>query len=189
MSVFVSTEDIWSFYKEKEEALTRTGLVIADDAENGIEIFITEQYGLPLFVVEVDDRAVYQVGTVDQYNTRVEYEKLLRLFIETEVDDDAFNEDFYSYDDLDRLDEVNFATRDLVETFLEGSIEEFGLEEIDLDNIAFEIARVLYDEYGCSVRLPQIVENDDGTESVIQFPFGENEEEDYEQMCMGDLEL
>ena len=60
MAVIVSVGEIRKFYNENRFALQSEYRLVADEAEVGAEVYITEEEGLPYFTVEVDGVVEYE---------------------------------------------------------------------------------------------------------------------------------
>jgi hypothetical protein len=62
----------------------------------------------------------------------------------------------FSEEDEARIDEIVYATYDMIETLLESSPDDLGMDEGFLESIAFDIEDILYEKYGFATDHPVI---------------------------------
>lgn len=167
----VPVYDIWDFFIEHFDELGKKFLLVASFPEDGLNIYITEENGLPYFSVDLDGKTEHEVSTTSRAGAENTYRNLLNLFLE-ESDPEEVDE-VLSNEQLDRVEEILCAVEDLLTVLLECHPDEVGIEDGDLDDIASSIEELLFDEYKCSIRHPTEVDGE-----VVEYPFGEVEDED-----------
>lgn len=170
MAVNVQPSEVWEFFQQNRKELSEKYLLVASSDDGQVEIYITEENGMPFFTVDVNGECESEADCVSKVNAENNYRELIGLFLEDEAGSEIFQPD-----DLDRLDEINCAADDFIRVLIECSPEYACLEERDLDDIVSIVEQHLYDVYGISVRHPTIVENENGDAQVIQYPYGEDE--------------
>lgn len=162
MAAIVSVGEIRKFYNENRFALQSEYRLVADEAEVGAEVYITEEEGLPYFTVEVDGIVEYESKASSEAEIEKVYSQLLNLYI-CETDSD----EVLDAEDLDRLGEIHSATIDYLSVLLECEPDEC-FDDDCIEEIASAFEEYLYDAYGFSIRHP-IVDGD----KVIQYPYSE----------------
>lgn len=163
MAAIIPVEEIRKFYNENRLSLQKEYRLVANQDDAGIEIYLTEENACPCFIVEMDGSIEYEASASSDLEIEKVYTQLLNLYICEEESD-------FSVDDLERIDEINFATCDYLSTLLECDPENC-LDENDIEEISSLVEEILYNEYGLSVRHPTV----DG-ERVIQYPYSEEVE-------------
>lgn len=162
MAAIVSVGEIRKFYNENRFALQSEYRLVADEAEVGAEVYITEEESLPYFTVEVDGVVEYEAKASSEAEIEKVYSQLLNLYI-CETDSD----EVLDAEDLDRLGEIHSATIDYLSVLLECEPGEC-FDDDCIEEIASAFEEYLYDAYGFSIRHP-IVDGD----KVIQYPYSE----------------
>lgn len=176
MKITVSATDVWGYFKKNKDDLKSSMHEIANNPEYGVEIFITEDSGLPSITVNIDNTEVYEemvLNEVDCEKTvkRVyeEYltDKVITVMTEDNVDDDT--EDIIT----DREEELDYAVRDFVMT---------ALNEVYVDILGVEFDKMIEDckehfleyiarKHELPVYRPMFLEYDDGVEELSDYPY------------------
>lgn len=197
--ITVEAKNVWDYFQENKDELLSIMHLIAENAEFGIEIYITEKNGVPEFVVKADDDIIYEEGAVskkdcadtakriyDEYLSDDVVNKIIQYY--DDQDDEIFDgKKFSKEDDIEcREDELTMAVYTMLESILDEDLS--YLDEIyeiseDLKDFIFEY---LYRKWGLNIYRPMIIQFDDGTEEYKEYPypFLEFEDEDnpvYEQ--------
>lgn len=162
MSVIISTGEIRSFFNENKSTLKNEYCLVAEREDTGVEVYITEECGLPCFTVEVNGCVENEVRVT--YETQIEndYFMVLNLYIYDDNDDE-----FLDAIDIERLEEIHSATLDYLSVLLECEPDGF-FDDDCTEEIASAFEEYLYNTYGISVRHPIV----DGNR-VIQYPFSD----------------
>lgn len=170
MTNIISPESLLEFYQENLAELAEKYLLIAEDTESGIQIYMTEEKGLPYFMVEVDGKQEYEDTPTELHNAPKVYSSILNLYI----DQERHGDEFFSDEDMERIDEIAGAVEDLLCVLFETSAKDVGMSEVEFDEIADVVEQYLYENYGISVRHPTIMTSDDGeSDVVVQYPYGQ----------------
>lgn len=164
MSAVIPVGEIRKFYNENRIALESEYSLVAEEKDAGVEIYITDESGLPYFVVEVDGKSEYEAKANTEAEIEKVYAMLLNLYV-SEVD----GEECFSEEDIDRIDEIRSATIDYLSVLLGFEPEEF-FDDDCIEEIASAFEEYLFDAYGFSVYHPIV----DGN-TVIQYPFSSEE--------------
>lgn len=178
MAIYVSADEIWDFFYNNKKDLDTTYMLVAEDPKDKIEVYITIDCGFPFFRVEVDGEKEFTADCVSRVDTEIAYKSILQSFcIENDSGESDFSDDLDPVDDksseelmedeLVRIDELCYATRSLFETFTEMQIEDSGLDDGAIEDMASAIAEILYTDYGYATYFP--TKTEDG---VISYPYG-----------------
>lgn len=171
MAVSVPPNEVWDYFQEHKKELQENYLLVASDDDREVEIYLTEENGMPYFRVEVSGQCESEADSVSKVNAEGNYRELLSLFIE-----DEYSAELFSNDEIDRLDEIQCATEDFLMVLLGCSPEEACLEEDEIDEVINRIEEFLYEEYGIPIWHPTIIDDEmTGEVNVVQYPFGEDE--------------
>ncbi len=160
MAVIVSVDEIKSYFNTNKINLRDEYRLVAEEEEDGIEVYITSEDDLPYFTVELDGTVEYEVKASSEAEIKTIYSQLLNLFIfgyETGLEED----------DLERLTEIRNATIDYLSVLVEGDPEDY-FDDNCIEEIASAFEEYLYDAYGLSTRHPIV----DGGK-IIQYPNSE----------------
>jgi len=160
LAVIVSVDEIKSFFNTNKISLRDEYRLVAEEEEDGIDVYITSENERPYFTVELEGTVEYEAAASSESEIEAVYAQLLNLFISeeaTELDDD----------DLERLADIHNATIDYLSTLVEGDPGEF-FDDDCIEEIASAFEEYLYDAYGLSIRHPIV----DGGK-VIQYPNSE----------------
>lgn len=162
MATVISVGEIRKFYNENRSALAEEYRMVAEEPDAGVEVYITDDGGVPYFVVEVDGTNEYEAKASSETEIEKVYSQLLNLYI-CETDEN----EVLDADDIERMQEIRNATIEYLSILLECEPEEcFDDDCIEEITSAFE--EYLYDAYGFSIRHPIV----DGNK-VIQYPYSE----------------
>lgn len=171
-------EDVYGFFCEHKDKLANSLMRVAAFPECGVEIYITAENGYPSFQVDVDGKTEYEETASSQKEAEVIYRKLVGLVVDEPPentmetpDDNAFDPAYLSEADVQRHEELNGATRELLEIFIGVSAEDAGFDTNEISGLAANIAYMLSDTYGLSVKYPIVDMGDDGAVFVMQYPF------------------
>ena len=148
MAVMVSVSEIREFYIKNQLALRDEYRLVADEEDTGVALYITEEDGLPYFLVEVDGDNEYEARASSETEIEKVYSQLLNFYI-CETDDD----EVLSTEDFDRLEEIYDATIEYLSVLLEREPDEY-FDDNCLEEIALAFEGYLYDAYRLSVRHP-----------------------------------
>lgn len=162
MAAIVSVDEIRKFYNENRFALQSEYRLVADEAEVGAEVYITEEEGLPYFTVEVDGVVEYEAKASSEAEIERVYSQLLNLYI-----CEAESDEILDAEDLDRLGEIHSATIDYLSVLLECEPDEC-FDDDCIEEVASAFEEYLYYTYGFSIRHPIV----DGNK-VVQYPYSE----------------
>lgn len=180
MSNMISPENVWSFFKENKKELSDKFLLLAEDVEREIEIYITEENGLPYFIADVENTRQYEERSYGEENCVTVYKELLFFYgIEDDggsTDATNNNEVSLSEDDEERIEEIRLAMEDVFYSLVGCQAEELGLSSENLMDMADVIESYIYDNFGYPIRHPMILVDDEGIESVVQYPLGKETE-------------
>lgn len=161
-----TVDELWDYFCDNRRELADNLHLIANDEEQGVEIYITEEKGFPAFSVEVDGEEVYTVNSCSYIDAEKIYDTLLTTYIYPNSDYENIVDD-----DDERVREITGAVEDMLSTLLEADPCEAGISPQEIDEITSMIEEHLCDEYGFSIRHPT---NVNGT--VVQYPFGDPDE-------------
>lgn len=174
---YVEPHDVWEFFLSNEERLSNELVIIAEDESRDIEVCMTEDNSLPMFIVlegsEVQDKC-WGLNKTSTENALEEIYKKISTDDEkvpdeyTEPDEVEIFRGDYEDKIYEREDELYLAAADFLDVVLctenlldnaDSKDEEFINEFID------HVCEYLRKDHGISVYRPTIVEFD-GSETV-----------------------
>lgn len=163
MTIHIQPEDIWEYFHRNKKSLGEKYALVAEDHENGVEIYVTEEGGMPYFRVEVTGAVEAEADSVSKANAESNYKELLNMFIS------EYGDGVFSGDELERLDEIHSAAED----FLGVLVNEEGVEfsEEDVDYIVAVVEGTLSEEFGIAVYHPTAVEDENGNIKIENVAF------------------
>lgn len=171
MTVHVQPERLWDFFKENRQSLLDNYMLIAEEQESLIEVYLTEERGFPYLRVEVDGQCEYERDTVSKLDAEEEYKEILSIFFGFEDAEDG--DGVFSYDDIMRLNEVQEAAYEFMAVLTGELSAESMISEDDIDDIVGALVEYLAEQHGIQVRYPTIIEDDEsGLPVVVQYPYG-----------------
>lgn len=173
MAIYVQPSEIWSFFQEHRKELASKYMLVADNHDDAVEIYLTEEDGMPFFQVEVAGKCESEADSISKVNAENNYRELISLFIEC----DRIGE-ILDTEDVERLDEIKAAAEDFLFVLLGCSPEEACIEDDDVDQIVDLVEEFLCEQYGIPIYHPTIVENEETGEAevVMLYEAGEGTE-------------
>lgn len=195
---FVKPEHLMDFFDENRQALVSDWAVVARDRTKSKEIYLASDSGTPCFQV-VKGGIILSEAVKSRAEAQGYYEGALKLldFIEEDEDnstllnvEDGTEEPDWCEDDVmsefltpeqeDRMVEVYCAAEDFLKVLLGGNLEDYGFVDADLEELCAKIGKSLYKKYDISINFPMEIMDADGNLYVEDYPFEENEEENYD---------
>lgn len=148
MAVIVSVEEIRGFFNMNKSSLRDEYRLVAEEEEDGIEVYITSENDLPYFTVELEGVVEYEADVSSEAEIETVYSQLLNLFIcgygsEPELDSECAS----------RVVEIYDATVKYLSILLEVDPGEY-FDDDCIEEIASAFEEYLYDAYGLSARHP-----------------------------------
>lgn len=181
--ITVLASEVWGYFQDSKEDLESYMHQIAGNPEYGVEIFVTEDSGLPRIVVTQDDVQVYEETAVSEHDCKKTVEQIYDNYLTSKVvtmlasdevpttmeDDDVIDE---------REVELDNAVFDFVMTAVSGSY--FDTPEFDdiLEDCKEHFLEYMARKHGIPVYRPMILEYDDGTEELSEYPYEDMEFDD-----------
>lgn len=170
MIVHVQPEELWDFFNKNKQSLSDNYMLIAEEQESLVEVYLTEEKGLPYLRVEVDGRSEYERDSVSRLDAEEEYKKILSVLFCPDVAEDG--DGVFSLDDIMRLNEVWGAAYKFMAVLTGEPSTESMISKDDIDDIVCDLVEYLAAQHGIQVRYPTIVEDDDsGLPMVVQYPY------------------
>lgn len=166
MDNFIPVEQLWSFCTTNIKLLTSQHLLLGETTKDGlnISIYVTEENDFPFFTVEVNGEESYVARTSSRTEAEDAYKVLLNLFVEEEEPEEELDSE-----EERRADEILCAVEDMLCVMLEVHHSEAGLQEDDLDAVAYAVEDFLYQEYGFSIWHPRKIDGE-----IVSFPFDDD---------------
>lgn len=186
--ITVLASDVWGYFQDAKEDLRLHMHQIAGNPEYGVEIFVTEDSGLPSIVVTADDVQVYDETAVNAHDCQKTVEKVYNDYLTPKVitslsgNNDSEGLTNLGIEDIidDRECELDAAVYDFVMT---------ATQEAYIDNYAVDIDDVMEDlkehfleymarKHGLPVYRPMMLEYEDGSEEMSEYPYEDMEFDD-----------
>lgn len=186
--ITVSASDVWGYFQENTEDLKSHMHQIAGNSEYGVEIYITDDCGLPSIVVTADDVQVYDETAVNAHNCQKTVEKIYDEYLTSKAikalageEDDELTA--LEIEDMiyERESELDDAVYEFVMTaIIQGSY--FGESISDFDDICEDLKEHFLEymarKHGLAVYRPMMLEYEDGTEEMSEYPYRDMEFDD-----------
>lgn len=173
MTIHVSPEKLWSFFTENRQSLSNNYMLIAEDKEGLVEVYLTEENGFPYLRVEIDGLCEYERNSVSKLDAEEEYKEILSVFFCPDGDGDG--DGVLSRDDIMRLNEIQEAAYEFMSVLTEESSEESLISEDEIDDIVSTLIEYLAEEHDIRVRYPTVIDDDEsGLPVVVQYPYGDS---------------
>lgn len=171
MAVDVQPSEVWEFFQQNRKELAEKYLLVASSDDGEVEIYLTEENGMPFFSVEVNGECESEADSVSKANAENNYRELLSLFIDSDGSSELFDDD-----ELERLNEIQAAAEDFLSVLIGCYPEEACIEYDEIDQIVDLVEKFMYEECGIPIYHPTIEEDEaTGTAQVVHYPYGEDE--------------
>lgn len=188
--ITVSASDVWGYFQDAKEDLKSHMHQIAGNPEYGVAIFVTEDSGLPSIVVTADDVQVYEETAVNAHDCQKTVEKIYDDYLTSKViasllgneDDDA--DELTALDIEDMIDERESELDAAVYEFVMTAIQDAYFDDCtsDFDDICEDLKEHFLEymarKHGLPVYRPMMLEYEDGTEEMSEYPYEDMEFED-----------
>lgn len=175
--IMVDSSDVWNYFQKHKAELEKSEYIIAENEEYGVEISLTNEEGLPCFIVTADGYQYSEERAVSANDCKATVETLYENFLTEKFID---GEDYASR--LDQEDMISERELDLDDAFtmlLDTLIEEdlglfFGAEADEvLEDLKDHTLEYLYRKHGISVRRPMVLEDEEtGEDFFEEYPYG-----------------
>lgn len=176
----IPLEEIWSFFNEYKDKMKDNFMQVIEIPDENIEVYMTEEYSLPYYIVEVDGVREFEARSYGEASAEEVYRGILTFYgiddepesESSETEDDEPDDSDFSDDDYDRIEEIEDAAKAFVEILLGLKLEECGISLCELSDLITEVERKIAEDFGYSVCHPTILEDiQTGEKKVVQFPF------------------
>lgn len=174
--ITVVASEVWDYFQKHKTELEKSEHTIAENEEYGVEISITNEEGLPCFMVTADGYQYAEERAVSAKDCKETVETLYEDYLTDKFVD---NEEYESR--LDQEDEIAERELELDDAFtmlLDTLIEEdlglfFGMEADDvLEDLKDHTLEYLYRKHGISVRRPMVLEDEEtGEDFFEEYPY------------------
>lgn len=189
IKITVLAPDVWGYFQENKADLESHMHQIATNPEYGVEIFVTEDSDLPSIVVTADDVQLYKEIAVNERDCKETVEKIYDDYLTSKVvtllsgSEDI--DDYLTALDIDdmieeRESELDTAIYELVLTAMQGSYYDDYTSDFDdiLEDCKEHFLEYMARKHGLPIYRPMILEYDDGTEEMSEFPYEDMEFDD-----------
>ncbi len=205
VEVYVKPKEVWEFFQKNKARLKEEMVLVAENLDTEYAIYLTETNGIPYFAAckgsappEKEEGAISESDCretatrfytqfllpviVKDGKTKVEEAKKLNLKEQAELEEQTQLEDEIYV----REDELTMAAADFLRVVLmEGDdssdiIDSYGVEMVnEFLDVALEY---ISGEMCLDVYRPTFIENEDGTEEYVEFPYSydSSAKEDFE---------
>ena len=184
--IIVSEAEVWNYFQDCKDDLKSHMHKIAENTEYGIEIFVTEDSGLPSIVVTADNVQVFEETAVSENDCKKTASEIFDSYLTSKVIATLLGGE--TKDEPTEVDiEDTIAEREeeldcLMWDFFTGLTDGAYIDGIDLDTV-LEDCKEHFLEYiarkhGILIYRPMILEYEDGTEEVEDYPYEHMEFDD-----------
>lgn len=188
--ITVSASDVWGYFQDKKENLKSYMHQIASNPEYGVAIFVTEDSGLPSIVVTADNVQVYEETTVNEHDCEKTVDKIYDDYLTSKVinslvdNDDGESDDLTALEIEDMIDERENELDAAVYEFLMTVVQDAYIDDYtsDFDDIVEDLKEHFLEyiarKHGLPVYRPMMLEYEDGTEEMSEYPYEDMEFDD-----------
>ncbi len=180
-NILIEASEVWDYFHNNKSDLINSMHMIAECAEYGIEIYLTEKEDLPEIIVNADDVQVYCELTVRSKdcettvkNIYEDYltEKAISKLLNSEADIEQINEEELREMEIEqREDEIDTAIWDVLSVVLDNGT--YYLDETNeiCEDVKEHLLEYLYRKWGLEIYRPMVIEFDDGSEEYKEYPY------------------
>lgn len=186
--ITVSASDVWGYFQDAREDLKSHMHQIAGNPEYGVAIFVTEDSGLPSIVVTADDVQVYEERAVNTHDCQKTVEKIYDDYLTSKViaslsgGDDSDDLTALDIEDMiaEREGELDTAVYEFVMTATQGAYFDDHISDFDdiLEDLKEHFLEYMARKHELPVYRPMMLEYEDGTEEISEYPYEDIEFED-----------
>lgn len=185
----IKATEIWKYFQGCKEELKTLMHLIAENPDYGVQIYITSEKELPNIVVTADDVPVYEEVSVNEHDCTKTAEKVFDTYLTEKaimVLSGLFDDEDYpttaEIEDMisEREDALDCAIYNFVTTVMMDENYDVtcaGFDEI-LDDIKEHILEYMARKHKLPIYRPMVLEYDDGTEEVSDYPYDDMEFDD-----------
>lgn len=197
VNIHLKPSEVWPFFVANKARLGKEMVAIAENEETEYSVYLTEDKGSPQLSVYKQNSKQYEEPAISELDCadtakRIYLKYLFPVVISTpdydgndddEVPDLTPDEEIQNCEDTiyEREDELVFAMQDFLAVLLSckdpTQVSELYGEEI-IDELLETFCRLLADEYMISVYRPSWVKESDGSESFVEYPYLDVDDED-----------
>lgn len=176
--IIVESGDLWGFFEQNEEKLHGAYDMIAENQLYGIEIYATIEDDMPTVTVMADGDEVYSEGVLNQKDCADTAKAIYDKYLYSDVIGALLEGN--DYEELEKEDMIEERERELddavlylLEVFAPNYLE--MIEDIDevTEKLKDMVAEYLYTEHDISINRPMFLEDEDGNEEFVEFPYPE----------------
>lgn len=178
-NIIIKTSDVWSYFNRNRAELETTMMVIAENPEYGVIIYLSSEDDLPMFTVTADGYTCKEETAVSANKCREIAQRLYEEYLtEKFLNLELFNSDYDEslLDIEDRISERELELDDVISLLISTAIDEdYDILGSDLDDICEDIKDHILEymarKHGLAVRRPMILEDENGEEFFEEYPY------------------
>ncbi len=184
--IIISETEVWDYFQECKEDLKTHMHKIAENAEFGIEIYITEDVGFPNIVVTADNVQVFEETAISENDCQKTVSKIFDDYLTSKVvttllgkeGEDKSTEADIEDTIAEREEEIDCLVWDFVAGLTDGAyVDGIDLDKV-LDDCKEHFLEYIARKHGIPIYRPMILEYEDGTEEVEDYPYEHMEFDD-----------
>lgn len=181
--ITVAASEVWDYFQKHKAELEKSEHTIAENEEYGVEISITNEEGLPCFMVTADGYQYAEERAISANDCKETVETLYGDYLTEKFVDGADDESRLDQEDMiaERELELDDAVSMLLDTVIEEDVAMFLGPEADeiCEDIKDHILEYLYRKHGISTRRPMVLEDTEtGEDFFEEYPYEHMEFED-----------
>lgn len=185
--ILVEASEVWNYFYKNEDSIKSSMRMIALNEDYGIEIYLTDNYGLPSIIVTADDVQVCEKGILMSGDcercVKEIYEDYLtgKKLMEAEIEDDYDLITRVEEEDMifDRESELDSAIEEFVSVVLDGYVDVLSGSFTELcDDLKEHFLEYMARKHDLPIRRPMYLEYEGGIEEFEEFPYEHMEFED-----------
>lgn len=179
--IIVEANDVWDYFLWQKHELQGSMKEIAKNDEYGVEIYLTSDKDLPLIVVTADDEEVYEEHIISRHDCATTVKDIYDEYLTSNAIKALTGDDneYTAAEEMEMIDDRESELTDAVYVLLlefAANIFEVAEDADELcEGIKDLICEYLYRKHGISVYRPMYLEDEDGTDEFVEFPYPEIE--------------
>lgn len=181
-NIIIEPFDMWKYFRQHKEELKTTVHTVAENDDYGVEITITEEHDMPLFVVTADDYQYAEERATSEADCKKIVEELYDKYLTEKFLEDECYEEESLLDQEDMISERETELDDAIILLLDAIMEDDSTvvlqsNGVDLDALCDDLKDHILEYLARkhrmeSIRRPMVLEDDETKEDFFtEYPY------------------
>lgn len=188
IDIKVKPGDAYRFFLTNHERMKEKLMMIAEDDDTGIEIYITADGSFPQIVVIEDDEDIFEETALDPDDCKetVQYAYDVYLYDYAKESDGESDDEIDDFADVEpsggsltqddvidiREEDLTDAVYQMLDVVLEGAEDGISLIDDLIDPVKDLVCEYLARKCGIDIWRPMVLEDENGEEFYEEYPYG-----------------